>query len=98
MERKKDHTATAQVVGAAGTLQVWAAWGLQVAEPASALTLLVTGVLTWGGCVYFAVKASREASKSPFEAERERERMRARVPADVRGPAAASDPPPDRAP
>lgn len=71
MGRKKNHVATAQAVGAAGMVQVWAAWGLQPTDPASALALLVTGVLTWGGCVHFALKASRQASRSPFDEERE---------------------------
>lgn len=57
-------------------MQEWAAWGLRATEPASALTLLVTGVLTWGGCVYDAIRASRQEAKSPIEGERERERGR----------------------
>jgi len=72
VERRKNHTATAQAVGAAGTVQVRAAWGLQVADPAAALTLLVTGVLTCA-CGYCTVRAPRQAAKSPFEAEREQQ-------------------------
>lgn len=46
--------------------------GFQLTEPTTALALLITGVLTWGGCVHFAIKASRQAAKSPFDEERER--------------------------